>query len=307
MVYRWPCASDSPILAWLVGATSSNLARSFAASAARIPSAAAKTRALCRPLWLSGFKQSERIDHGILQEINFKGRPMSEEDVRYLVGLYDAGIRSVDEAFGNLVAEMRSRGLYDRTLIVFTSDHGEELGERGKYGWHSHELYDEFLRVPLIVKLPYQRGAGAEVFQQVSHVDVLPTILDVVDLPVEPSFQGRSLLSLTVSEKESARHDGGAVISQRDDGKRFFTSVRTPVWKLHVWRVFQLERLYDLQADPLEKKNVASGQPEVVQRLQTEFSDALAGKKPRESAPRVELDAETLEQLRILGYHDEPR
>ena len=68
--------------------------------------------------------------------------------------------------------------MYDNSLIVFTSDHGEELGERSKMGWHSHALWDEQIRVPLIIKFPNGEFAGTRVAPQVRSIDILPTTLD---------------------------------------------------------------------------------------------------------------------------------
>ena len=97
----------------------------------------------------------------LLKEVNGGKRPVDDRDRQHIVDTYDAEIRSMDRAFGTLVALLKERKLYDAALVIVTSDHGEEFGEHGQMGWHSHTLYDELLRVPLLVKLPKSRRAGS--------------------------------------------------------------------------------------------------------------------------------------------------
>ena len=107
------------------------------------------------------------------------------EDRDRLVAQYDGDIAYGDQEFGRFVRELKKRGLYDRALIVFMADHGEEFLDHG--GWlHGRSVFDELIRIPLIVKFPGGRGAGRRVRQQVQAVDVLPTILENEALPVPP-------------------------------------------------------------------------------------------------------------------------
>jgi arylsulfatase A-like enzyme len=128
----------------------------------------------------------EVVEH--LQRINArdaaKRLPITEADLAHIVHAYDAEIRSMDAAFGELIDCLRAAGRLDHTLIIFTSDHGEEFGEHGKVGWHSHTLYDELLRVPLIIRFPGGRFAGASLDEQVRILDIAPTMLDVYELGV---------------------------------------------------------------------------------------------------------------------------
>ena len=106
--------------------------------------------------------------------------------------LYRAEVRRTDRAFGTLVDGLVARGQWDSTLVILVSDHGEEFLDHG--GWtHGRTLFSEMLSIPLIVKFPGGRGAGLRVPSVVRQIDVLPTVLDVVDLPVPAEVQGRSL------------------------------------------------------------------------------------------------------------------
>ena len=111
-----------------------------------------------------------------------------------LIAQYDGAIAFGDREFGRFVRELKARGLYDRALIVFIADHGEEFLDHGQWT-HGKTVFDELIRIPLVVKFPQGRNAGARVAQQVQAVDVLPTVLQALDLPVPapPVIAGRPL------------------------------------------------------------------------------------------------------------------
>jgi arylsulfatase A-like enzyme len=115
-------------------------------------------------------------------------------DRERMIAQYDGDIAYGDQEFGRFVRELKARGLYERALVVFMADHGEEFQDHG--GWlHGRSVFDELVRIPLIVKLPANRDAGRRVAQQVQALDVLPTVLDALKLPVPgpPAIQGRPL------------------------------------------------------------------------------------------------------------------
>ena len=100
-----------------------------------------------------------------------------------LIAQYDGEIAYGDQEFGRFVQELKKRGLYDRALIVFMADHGEEFEDHGKW-LHGRSVFDELVRVPLLVKFPGQKDGGRRITQQVQTVDLLPTILEHFGLPV---------------------------------------------------------------------------------------------------------------------------
>jgi arylsulfatase A-like enzyme len=106
-------------------------------------------------------------------------------DRQRLIDQYDGEIAYGDREFGRFVRELKARGLYDRALIVFTADHGEEFQDHGQFT-HGKSVFDELIHVPLVVKFPQGRHAGRRVARQVQLVDIAPTVLQAVDLPVPP-------------------------------------------------------------------------------------------------------------------------
>jgi arylsulfatase A-like enzyme len=236
---------------------------------------------------------------------------------RVCAALYDGGVASVDRWIGALLDDLRRRGLYQRALIVLTSDHGEQLGERdGRFfNTHGHNLHEEMLRVPLIVKLPGQRHAGRRVAAVTRAIDVMPTILDLLDLPAVPRLQGASLRPLLSGGAEPARQAFSEALAFEDEakslrGERYKFALR--VGAEHVARhgraavpeQLAARELYDLEADPGETENLLEApDPErerLAARLEVELR-RLAAERVGQAA-RTQLDPEALEAIRALGY-----
>ena len=244
------------------------------------------------------------IDLDTLRAINRGDLEIDDADLAHIVAAYDAEIRSMDMALGDLLAALRERGLYDDTLIVFTSDHGEEFGEHGVVGWHSHTLYDELLRVPLLIKYPGGRHAGATVEGQVRSIDIAPSILAVAAIEPPGSFTGIDLEPLAESGAATTRL---AAVSRIDRiWSRDLTSIRTERWKLmpppktergqsrSLW-------LFDLEADPGEHWDSASSHLSVKTELEETLA-AIVARSKRLPGEQVAPTKTTLDDLRKLGY-----
>ncbi|MEO2169303.1 MAG: sulfatase [bacterium] len=115
-----------------------------------------------------------------------------KKDQEKILALYDAGIRYIDEQLGRVVDELRRSGRLDETLVVITADHGEEFWDHGSF-FHGQSLYDELLHIPLVVRLPGQKQSGTRVQRLARGIDIAPSILDWMNLPIPPSFAGESL------------------------------------------------------------------------------------------------------------------
>lgn len=127
--------------------------------------------------------------------IPFSAQLGTERDARYYVSQYDGEIRFLDHWLGELLKEVRALGLLDRTVIVFTADHGEGMGEHEYYFNHPEFVYSALLHVPLLLRLPGGSPGSREFPEPVALVDVLPTILHLLSLESPPAIKGRNLLN----------------------------------------------------------------------------------------------------------------
>lgn len=236
-----------------------------------------------------------RISISLLKHINRGRKTADAADRAYIADAYDAGIRRMDTALGELVDELERRRLLDRIVLGVVSDHGEELDEHGRIGWHAHTLYEELLRVPFLLRLPGGRQGGTRSDLQGRLIDVAPTLLAAAGMAVPPSFSGVSLLAASTAAAPTAAPTPRPVVALQDTPQADRQAIRLRGWKLIG------DRLYDLENDPGERRNVAAQHPEVARDLAARRDAELAARS-RADGEAVELDAETIEQLRALGY-----
>jgi len=233
-----------------------------------------------------------------------RGRTVAGPGVRQgLMDLYDGEIAFNDEHFGRLLDRLESEGLYDDTLIVLTADHGEEFEDHGRWE-HGLSLYQEMLHVPLVVKLPAGRNAGLRRAEQVSQIDIAPTLLEAAGLDVPATMMGRSL-------RPWGHPDAAALVDRpavadlaRDPRWRVVNAVISGGTKLIRNHTYDLPRptreLYDLETDTAERGNLAAERRVIAGYL--EMLLRQAAETDRYEAPTAELSVEDEERLRALGY-----
>lgn len=249
---------------------------------------------------------------------NPRMRPgMPEEDLEHVIARYDGEIRYTDEIVGRVLSELERLGLADDTLLVITADHGEEFFDHGRFG-HRFALFDESLRVPLVVRFPGRVPEGLVVEEQTSVADVMPTILELCGVPRPAEVRGMSLVSLLRGDPEPAllcRPVTGrlARAGEESASQRF---ARTNDWKLIAARAGEAEVLYyfDLRADPHEQRprvftpDKGEPPPEIARAYawleQRERADRRFAGTLRLDAPgaRPTVDARLLRQLVENGY-----
>jgi arylsulfatase A-like enzyme len=229
---------------------------------------------------------------------------VSEKVQRELLSLYDGEIAFNDASFGAFLEELRRLDLYDSSIIILVSDHGEEFYD---HGWwqHGETLYREQLDVPLIIRFPSGWRAGTKASFIAQHIDLLPTIVDYVTAHEPAGVQGRSLLpglddpahaperpaisylKLWGAEMESITY-GNAKLVRNLGGLK----VRPP----------PPEQMFDLEKDPKELHNVAYEQRTRAGFLRSILAsqhNSVSSRLPSEGGP---LPQAVREQLRALGY-----
>jgi arylsulfatase A-like enzyme len=220
--------------------------------------------------------------------------PREPNTQHYLESLYDSEILEVDESLGAFFQKLESRDLLEDTIVILTSDHGEEFWEHGSCE-HVKTVYNELIHVPLFVRAPglAPGSVGAPVAASVS---ILPTLLDLLGVDPEGlDLDGASLLAEPPSHvvSEAQFHYDGHHLRRYaliGEGHKLIADLGTGNVEL-----------YDLEADWKEQDDVADERPEIVVRLAKALSDHLEGTAPAVQHPGA-LGDETLQQLRELGY-----
>jgi arylsulfatase A-like enzyme len=228
---------------------------------------------------------------------------LTPAQVAQLKALYDGQIRYVDDSVARLLDALRREGRYDDTLIVLTSDHGDAFNEHGFIS-HSTTPYEELVRVPLVVKLPGNRHAGAKVADQARLVDVMPTLLDLLGLPAPPEMAGCSLRPLWEGGPEEERPSGcgEAVIEIAEEGAYPVVAVRAGGFK-YIHHQHAEDELYDLSSDSGEARNlIGAGLPQE-EALRERALEVVAAREAL-SGESIELDEKTIRELKALGYLD---
>lgn len=216
----------------------------------------------------------------------------TEADLAEMLRIYDSELAFTDAHVGRLLDHLRETGIYDDAIIVLTGDHGEEFGDHGRFK-HTKTLYEEVINVPLIIRRP---GEAPRVdTMPVALVDVFPTILDHLDIPAPEQLRGTSLIERAPEElhivySETSRHSllRGIVVGR---------------YKLILDMANGSRELFDLEADPDERHNVADRYPGVRDALTEKLKEWIRSNPVRvpDTAP-VEIDPEEEARLEALGY-----
>ena len=247
-------------------------------------------------------------------------RPLNEADRANVVALYDAEIRYTDETFIKPVLDaLRQLGLYDRSLIIVTSDHGEEFYDHG--GWeHTHSVYEELIRVPLIVKLPGSQFRGRRYSSIVRSIDIMPTVLDTFAVPFKELYLNGESLWPVLRGKETADREFLSELSDNvfncripqrlalNDGRMKVIlnhPFRPDEWNFFITKPPDIPALeiYDLDRDPGEKQNLALRPDEAVRiRALVQKARELDRLIPPRAKGDLKIDKTVEKQLRALGY-----
>ena len=250
----------------------------------------------------NGRFKKEKIDWN---KLRIGGYRLDAKERKYIYSRYLGNIKYFDEQIGVLLKSLKELDLYDNTLIVFTSDHGEEFWEHDKLD-HGHSAYEEALKVPLIFSLPEILPKGAKVSQLVQLIDVVPTILELCGVESDNSFQGESLCSYFFNPAITKEKFAFSENMMYTEDKK---SIQNDRYKLIYFTVSNKYEFYDLKEDPNEQRNIYSADNEMAQQLREKLSEWMM--KNREVSKKVlkgekvtpaTVNQDTKEALKSLGY-----
>jgi len=228
---------------------------------------------------------------------------MPKSDLDHLIALYDGEIAWTDSHLGKLIADLEKAGQLDNTVVAVTSDHGTEFFEHGRKA-HRMTLFDEVIRIPLVIRYPTGLKPGVRVKAQTRIIDVGPTLMDLAGLNPPQGVLGHSLSSL--AQNKPLDFDNTAISELFSMGNRMRT-VRTLEWKFFDFLKTNKRCYVDLGQDPMEwmpKENLSGSQGKKLNKLYKKIVTDLAkscGKGP-EGADRSTIPEDVLKQLKSLGY-----
>ncbi|MBD3385659.1 sulfatase-like hydrolase/transferase [candidate division KSB1 bacterium] len=230
-----------------------------------------------------------------------------QHQAAWIAELYAAEVRYVDECLGSVVDLLKKLKIYDESLLIFSSDHGEEFWEHGRFE-HGHSIYNEQIRVPLIIKPPVSDPVQtSHVRTTVSLMSLFPTILDYAGIerhPVGTEIESlRPLLSGAGSDKPCNPLFSEALLYYEDQ-----ESVILDRYKCIHYLQRDIYELYDLESDPGEMHSLADTSPELLQLARQQFQsfhqrcDSVKAEYGIEKGENLMLDKSAIESLRSLGY-----
>jgi arylsulfatase A-like enzyme len=252
-----------------------------------------------------------------------KERIDKSNSIQHRTALYDGDIRRTDKFVGKLIDKMEALGLLEDTILIITSDHGEDLGGRNpkdatmEFG-HGHNLYDESLLVPLIFYNTNVFLQGKKIPHQVRLLDITPTILDYVNIKEKFEFQGASLKEMIEGKDNKSRpaYSEATTYGTERESIRFndfkyvhrisFGQITQP--ESYGLPITPLHELFNLKEDPFERNNIAHTQEEMVHNSQELISFIFPEKEfDKNEAPETKTldlskDESLLNSLRGLGY-----
>jgi len=235
----------------------------------------------------------------LLHMFKFRDRETARyQDAR---NCYSAGIQLFDRRFSTLIDYLKSANLYRDSLIVFTSDHGEELYEHAGVD-HGLSLHSHQLQIPLIIHYPQNRHAGVRIDGLVSHLDVMPTLLKYSGAPSRDShFEGMDITPPTNPEKKGAKRE---IFASADKGNRY-KAITDGRYKLIIDRLDGKSSLFDLNDDPYEKKSLQSPEGKSIQsELETRLREHENTLREQRMLPieNTIVSRDIVEDLLSLGY-----
>jgi len=213
---------------------------------------------------------------------------------------YPTSVKYDDLLVGRIVDALRESGVLEDTLVIVVADHGEELGDHGSKG-HRETLYDELIRVPIVMAWPSRLPRGYTVSHQVRGIDLLPTVLDLAGVTAPDPIDGCSLMALINGDDGQHRVAFSRCIVKEGP----IESVRLPPHKLIVSPGAPEPQLYDLVADPCERRDIAASKPAIARDLAAQMQawrEAIRTARTRTRPGRLVDPDEMRRKLKALGY-----
>ncbi|MCP4599667.1 MAG: sulfatase-like hydrolase/transferase [Proteobacteria bacterium] len=242
-------------------------------------------------------KQTARSTMLIRAALTYYIKPKTDDAfARFLKAIYLSEIRNTDKAIKDALSTLE---VDDNSIVIITSDHGEELFDHGQFGHRTSAIYQELLHVPLVIRLPNRKYAGRVVNTPVTTIDIVPTLLELLGQPVPEEFSGISLIPLIKGKKVPPR----PLYAEVDDPTGETRVLFEYPWKLIYRHNGNISELYNLASDPGEKTDLANtetSRTEAMRERLVEWVDKTKLRWDVTMAPP--LSQAELRKLSLMGY-----
>jgi arylsulfatase A-like enzyme len=254
------------------------------------------------------------VDDDSLARLTLAGESMTAGQREQLMAVYDSQVAGVDAHISRLLQVLEDEGLAGNTVVVFTADHGEELGDHNAYFYHLSSVYQQVLALPLILRWPGHLPEGRVVEAPVAAVDLAPTVLGLLEVPAGDAMEGASRAALARGEPGArgaettyAEWSDQMVIVGEGSWRYIWNPNRVTTYGAPFKRGGEVgfeiaaEELYDLAGDPLQQENVVAANPETATALRRKACAFVTETDFHKKATRA-VDPDVRERLRALGY-----
>ena len=253
-----------------------------------------------------GYKGSVNGSEETIMRIHDGKLTLTKEDINHLDALYDGSIKEFDTDFSKLIDFLKSKGLYDDSIIIITADHGEMMGYHPKRYFkyvHDASLYNGVINVPLIIKLPHNKHAGKRFNCLIESIDILPTAISYLGIgkSLDLEFQGRDFSNIFESDNESVKFRD-FIVSETYSGGLERRAILKDQHKYIYTVDFRMRELYDLNSDPLELNNIFSQKQTLAQELHNTLENFFKELPKGPEDKDFVLSDEVREELKALGY-----
>lgn len=229
-------------------------------------------------------------------------------DAEYIAAMYDSEVRHADDGTKELVEALEKLGLADNTIVIILGDHGEMMYKHQIYFAHTG-LYDPVIHVPLIIHWPEAKRKGVRIPHLVQHIDIAPTILDMVGISAPDSMEGKSLVPYINGELNKPIYP---YLVAQECSQMMKWAIRTDHYKYILsrevdYRGWPMRELYDLTVDPNEMNNLAEKEPEIAKELENTLEDWIARMMKKNGLTQDPLVANGIPWQTDWGKRLEPR
>lgn len=250
-------------------------------------------------------------------ELIFGKKKLSPEELEHAIAHYDGGVRYVDAHIERFFEFLKKRSIYDDTLIILTSDHGDNLGEQGLFFQHGSSLYEPSLKTTLVFRYPRIIPKGKIISSRIQNTDIMPTVLEMINVPLVDKIDGVSLMPLIQGKSEKIRDYIFAESIEeyfKENDKVFMSGVKGK-WRAMIvddWKIIYIPHpekdifeLYNLKEDPKETKNLIDEEKEVAEKMKKRILDFLSTQDSEGEADLTTLTEKSKKLLIKAGYLQE--